>query len=162
MTNEASLETPAAENASVCLRFPLLFPGMRLRTKVIGVLLCSLLMYAYLCLSVTLQFVNFKPSDVTEDTAPLYEKLTRRAELGATMHQPFLAPMQWFTKATGGMENQGVIKGLAVMGFFSAIHWMVLPIVYGTLLFIVGCQLFRFGRWLLWREPEPSDGEWVP
>ena len=78
------------------------------------------------------------PTFIRGGDVPSDADLTRTAELGAAMHQPFLVPLHWmqsFTvKLTGGYD---FVSSSAYSILYQSVLWLLLPLIYGTVLFFI-------------------------
>ncbi len=110
------------------------------RSTVLTFIGCLLAVAAYQYVALVWSFADFHPGgDVPPDAA-----LTRRAELGAAMHQPFRVPLEWMqsvtVRLTGGYD---VVSSSGYSTWYQFVHWGLLPLVYGSILFFILRLIFR-------------------
>lgn len=116
------------------------FPMSR-RSTIFTYIGCLLVVVLFQYVALVWSFADFHPGgDVPPDSV-----LTHRAELGAAMHQPFRVPLEWMRSAavqlTGGYD---FVSSSAYSTLYQWVHWLLLPLIYGTILFIIMRLLFRF------------------
>jgi hypothetical protein len=114
---------------------------MSRRSAVLTFVGCFLAVVAFQWLGLAWSFADVHPGgDVAADPV-----LTRRAELGAAMHEAFRVPLEWMRSAVvrlpGGSEFLGT-SGYATLNGW--VHWLVLPVIYGMMLWSILRLLIRF------------------
>lgn len=115
--------------------------SMPRRTIVLAFIGCLLAVSAFQYLAIVLSLSDFHPGgDVPPDPA-----LTRRAQLGVAMQQPFQVPLRWMQSVTvwltGGYE---FVSSSAYSVLYRCVHWLLLPLIYGSILFFIIRLFFRF------------------
>ena len=128
---------------------------MRLRTKVLGILLCFFLVCVYQWVALCFYLANFHPGE----GAAHRPELDRKTELGMQMGEPFTVPMTWLFKGarqlTGG---DGLVDGF-LLWIILILGWLLMSLAYGAAVFGTGCFL----RWLvrpLWVRERDASGDW--
>lgn len=114
---------------------------MSRRSGVFAFVGCFLAVVGFQWLGLFWSFADFHPGgDVDVDPV-----LARRAELGAAMHGVFRVPLEWMRSAVvrlpGGSEFVGT-SGYATLNGW--VHWLVLPVIYGMMLWSSLRLLIRF------------------
>jgi hypothetical protein len=129
---------------------------MRLRTKIIGVLLCFLLVCGYQ--GVALSYYVAGSASVVDEDHRLGE-LNPKAELGMEMGKPFTVPMTWLFKTTHPFTGTDSLVGWFFLWIILILGWLVLSLAYGAAVFGTGCFLSWLLRPLVVRERDVS-GDW--
>jgi hypothetical protein len=116
---------------------------MTRRLKVILYIGCVLAVLAFQYSALVWSFADFHPGGDVEPDATL----TKTAELGAAMHRPFRLPLDWMqevaVRVTGGY---GFVSSPVYSRLYSAVHWLVLPLLYASALYAllrIASPLFR-------------------
>ena len=105
---------------------------------------CVLAVLGYRYTGLILSLADFHPGG----DVPLDPDLTRTANLGVAMGKPFQIPLEWMQSvAVSFAGGYDYVSSPAYTTLYRVAHWVLLPLMYGTMLFI--CARFALSR--VWR-----------
>lgn len=126
---------------------------MRLRTKIIGVALCFLLVCAYQLVALSLYSANFHPGA----GAAHRPELDARTEQGAEMGKPFSVPLSRVYMAAHRFTGEDSLAAHYLMWAILILAWFLLSLAYATGIFLIIIGLLWLVRPLI--RPERDEGD---
>ena len=94
---------------------------MQARRHIVGLLVCAVLVAAFECLAIVWSLADFHPGHIPD----LPESFHRRARLGDAMFLPFELPLRLVGSVVGRSA------------FSEVVQWLLLPLLYGAILYSV-------------------------
>ena len=94
---------------------------MKIKRHVIGLLVCILLVSAFQYVGAAWSWADFHPGGDVD----VPERDHHLARIGNAMSRPFTTPLMWLMSFTGGYSI-----------FMRIIRWILLPIFYGSILYL--------------------------
>jgi len=107
---------------------------MSRKSTVLLFVACVLVIFAFQYIALVWSFADFHPGGDVEPNA----ELTRRAEFGSAMHQPFRIPLEWMTATTIRLtDGYDFVSSSTYTTLYGVAHWVILPLIYATILFFI-------------------------
>lgn len=126
---------------------------MRLRSKIIGVALCFLLVCAYQLVALSLYSANFHPGA----GAAHRPELDAKTEQGAEMGKPFSVPLSRIYKATHHFTGDDNLPAYYSMWAILIPAWFLLSLAYAMGIFLIITGVLWLVRPLI--RPERDEGD---